>query len=361
MNDALSTVWQQWGWPAGVAAATLLAVLALRYIVVPVFRRLGRRTTVSWDDALVQAVAGPVTVWVAVQGTQLALLQVAALSDAQRSLVSRVAAALTTATVLWAVMNLLSRFADRYEATARERGQGSARYVGLLRKLLGVALITVAGVTIISQLGYKVTPLLTGLGIGGLAVALALEDTLSNFFAGIYMMVDEPMKVGDYVKLATGEEGFIHEIGWRNTRIRPWSNNLIIIPNAKLSQTVVTNNYLPVQEMSVYLEVGVGYGSDLETVETVTVEVATAVQKEVDGAKADWEPLVYYHTFGDSNIEFSVVLRVVSFEAQWALKHRFIKELHRRYAREGIEISFPVRRVEFSEPSRAPMRSEAAQ
>jgi len=184
-----------------------------------------------------------------------------------------------------------------------------------------------------------------------LAVALALQDTLSNLFAGIYMMVDRPVTVGDFIKLESGEEGFVEEIGWRNTKVRMWANNIVIIPNSKLSQSVLTNYYLPHQEMSVYVRCGVAYDSDLEHVERVCVEVAKEVMARVEGSATDWQPAVRFKEFADFSINFLVVLRVTDFAAQYLLAHEYIKALHRRFDREGIEIPFPIRTVIMHPPT----------
>ncbi|MHB8994829.1 MAG: mechanosensitive ion channel family protein [Armatimonadota bacterium] len=257
---------------------------------------------------------------------------------------------------IWALLRLsdyISRQRIKQLVAADMRSR--VQYVGALRKISAIAIVVVGVLTLAGQMGYKIPPLLTGLGIGGLAVALALQDTLANLFAGFYMMFDQPVHVGDYIQLKSGEEGFVQEIGWRNTRIRPWSNSDILIPNSVLSQTIFTNHYLPAQELSVVVECGVSYYSKLANVEQVTLEVATEVLARVEGSARAWEPRVYFHTFGDSNVEFRVVLRAQEFSAQYQLKSEFIKALHERFAAEGIEISFPMRKVEFSQVPPEPM------
>ena len=115
----------------------------------------------------------------------------------------------------------------------------------------------------LNGLGLSITPMLTALGVGGLAVALALQDTLANLFAGVYITIAGQIRVGDYLRLDSGQEGYVADIGWRSTRIRMLPNNLVLVPNAKLSQAIVTNYYLPDRELAVLVEVGVDYGSDL--------------------------------------------------------------------------------------------------
>jgi small-conductance mechanosensitive channel len=147
------------------------------------------------------------------------------------------------------------------------------------------------------------------------------------------------------VKIESGEEGYVTDITWRYTTIRSLPNNRIIVPNAKLSSAIVTNHDLPEREMAVLVQVGVSYGSDLEQVERVTVEVARKVMEEVEGGIPEFAPFIRYHTFGDFSINFTVILRAKEFVDQYLIKHEFVKRLHKRYREMGIEIPFPIRTV----------------
>jgi len=207
-------------------------------------------------------------------------------------------------------------------------------------------LVLIIGVLIILQsLGISIAPLLTALGVGGLAAALALQDTLSNVFAGIQIIISGQIRQGDYIELSGGEAGYITDISWRYTIIRAISNNMIIVPNSKLSTSIITNYHKPQQEMSVLMPVGVAYDSNLEHVERIVIEVAKEVMEEVDGGVPEYEPLVRYNEFGDSSINFNVVMRTKEFTSQYLLRHEFAKRLHRRFNQEGIEIPFPIRTV----------------
>ncbi|MGC8764449.1 MAG: mechanosensitive ion channel family protein [Brevinematia bacterium] len=203
----------------------------------------------------------------------------------------------------------------------------------------------IGGIIILQSLGISISPILAGLGVGGLAVALALQDTLSNLFSGLQIILSRQIKTGDYIKLDSGEEGYVIDINWRNTTIREIKNNQIIIPNSKLSQAIIKNYNLPEKEIVVLVEVGVSYRSDLDKVEKVTIEVAKEVMKELDCGLSSFEPFIRYDTFSDSSINFNVILRAREFADQFLIKHEFIKRLHKRYIKEGIEIPFPIRTV----------------
>jgi small-conductance mechanosensitive channel len=135
------------------------------------------------------------------------------------------------------------------------------------------------------------------------------------------------------------------DVTWRQTTIKQLPNNIIVVPNALIASAILTNYHLPERELSLIVQVGVAYDSDLEHVERVTREVAMEVEREVEGGVAGYEPLIRFHTFGDSSINFSVIMRGQEFVNQYLLKHEFIKRLHGRYNEEGIEIPFPIRTV----------------
>ncbi len=219
------------------------------------------------------------------------------------------------------------------------------QFIPSVRKVVNILIWVAALIQILLEFKQEITPLITGLGIGGLAVALALQDSLSNFFSGFYLIMDKPFRIGDFVRLESGDEGFIETIGWRSTKIRTYRNHVIVVPNAKLSQSLVTNYVLADKNNTFIIECGVGYGSDLDKVEKVTKEVAINVLHQVPGADTHYDPIIRFHTFGDSNINFRVILSVVNFEAQYILKHEFIKALHHRFQEENITIAFPTREI----------------
>jgi small-conductance mechanosensitive channel len=188
-------------------------------------------------------------------------------------------------------------------------------------------------------------PVLTALGLGSLAIALALQDTLSNLFSGLQILASKQIKPGDFVGLDSGEQGEIIDITWRNTIIREISNNEIIVPNSRMASVTLTNYQLPEQELSIPVEIGVAYGSDLELVERVAAEVALEVVRECEEGVTDFEPLVRFYSFGDSAVEFRVILRAIRYRDRFPLVHEFVKRVHARFAEEGIEIPFPQRVV----------------
>lgn len=218
-------------------------------------------------------------------------------------------------------------------------------YIHAVKNVIRIVIISLGVLIILDSLGISITPIIASLGIGGLAIGLALQDTLANYFSGFCLLVDQPIRIGDFIKLDSGEEGYVDAIGWRSTRIRMLANKTVIVPNKMISSNRITNYDYPSPEVAVLVDVGVHYDSDLELVERVTIEVARDVQQTVSGAVRNFEPFIRYHTFADSSINFTVILRAEKFVDNYLIKHEFVKRLHNRYNKEGIIIPFPIRTV----------------
>jgi len=211
---------------------------------------------------------------------------------------------------------------------------------------LTISVLFIIGILIIMQsLGISITPLLTALGVGGLAVALALQDTLSNFFAGLHILFSRPVRPGDYIRLDTGEAGYVVDITWRNTSIKDLFENMIVVPNSKMASAKVVNYALPAKETIIIVPISISYGSDLEHVEQITSQVAQEVMVKVPGGVPDYIPLIRFHSFGEYSLQLNVILCVQEFAAQYLVKHEFIKRLHKRYRIEGIRFPIPVQTV----------------
>ncbi|MFZ1946902.1 MAG: mechanosensitive ion channel family protein, partial [bacterium] len=230
-----------------------------------------------------------------------------------------------------------------------ERVSAGLPVTSLTQHISRLVIFAVGLLVILNTLGITITPILATLGVGGLAVALALQDTLANLFAGLHIVVAKQVRVGDYVKLDSGDAGYVTDINWRTTKIRMLANNVVLVPNDKIAKAIVTNFHLPEDEMSVLVGVGVHYSSDLRKVERVACEVGRDVMREVPGGVPEFEPFIRYHTFGDSSIDFNVILRVKEFTDQHIVRHEFIMRLHERFAREGIVIPFPIRALNYQQ------------
>lgn len=221
---------------------------------------------------------------------------------------------------------------------------------GLAYGILKGTIIVLGFLVILSVLGISITPLLTALGVGGLAVALALQDTLANLFAGIHILMEKSLRVGDFVRLETGQEGYVEDITWRTTRIRMLPNNIVVIPNIKLSQSIVINYYLPETRMSLLIPISVSYSSDPENVEKILIEEAKKAVGEIPGLLGDPDPFVrFIPGFGDSSLDFTLICQVREFVDQYLAQHELRKRIFKRFKEEGIEIPFPHRTIYLKE------------
>lgn len=263
--------------------------------------------------------------------------------------------AVDAALILVATLMIARLVAEGTRATmVRRTGSGAAATIFVNIARLTVLLLGV--LFLLSNLGVSIGPLLTALGVGGLAVALALQDTLANLFAGVHLLASRKVQVGDFIRLDSGEEGQVIDINWRNTTVQQVQNNHAIIPNAKLAQSIIINYFRPQPEMSVVVPVGVSYDSDLDHVERVTREVGAEVMREVPGGVAAHSPVIRFAKFGDSSVNLNVVLRTTEFTQQYVIVSEFVKRLHARYREERIDIPFPMRTLVFAGDDRAPSR-----
>lgn len=321
-------------------AGSLLIGLWLRRFAIPRLLRWASHTQWEAHDVILRAIHGPIVLWSLMAGMCLAMK----FSPIPRDVIdvaAPVLQALWIFSVAWVSANAFAQLIAHYATKWRV----GLPMTSLTQNLAKLVILALGLLIVLDSLGVKIASLLAALGIGSLAVALGLQDTLANLFAGVYVTLSKHISLGDYIRLENGEEGYVADIGWRATTIRMLPDNVVIVPNAKLSQSIITNYYLPDKELAVLAEVGVDYATDLERVERVTCEVARDVMNTVQGGVPEFEPLVRYHAFGDSSIQFSVVMRAKEFVDQFLIKHEFIKRLHKRYRQEGITIPFPVRTI----------------
>jgi small-conductance mechanosensitive channel len=306
-------------------------------------RRLKRRGTITtWggDQIILAALRTAILVWFSAAGAAAAMSALPLrprVSDAIGTFLVVVVVLFTTL----AVARLASDSVKLYSL----RTAGAVRSSSIFVTLVRLGIFAVGLLVLLQTLGVSITPLLGALGIGGLAIALALQDTLANLFAGLHVIASKKVRLGDFVKLDTSEEGHVIDINWRNTSIRTLTNAVIIVPNAKLASALLINFFQPEREQSVLVEICVDYSSDLDHVEEVTVDVARAVLAGTPGAVPGFEPLVRFHTFGDYAIEGTVVLRARETTERFLITHVFIKQLHEAFKREGIEVPYPVRTI----------------
>jgi len=326
--------------PIAIFIIGIIIGIIVERVILNKLYKIAQKTKWEGDDIIIASLRGWIIFWFALAGLNASVLLLGLKSETM-GYIQKFIMIFYIFSVTMVLAKIGVGFVNMYSRKAKDVLPSTSLFVNLTR----IVIIGIGILVILHSLGISIAPLLTALGIGGLAVALALQDTLSNLFAGLHILMTRQIKPGDYVRLESGEEGFVVDITWRNTTIRELPNNYIIVPNSKLAQAIVKNYYMPEREMSVVIQVGVSYDSDLEKVEKVTIEVAKEVMREVPGGIPEFEPFIRYHTFGDSSINFSVILRCREFTDQYIIRHEFIKRLHKRYRQEGIVIPFPIRTI----------------
>ena len=328
-----------------VSIAVIILVLAVLLIVrsflFRILHKWAEKTKTGFDNLIINTIKSPSIFWcigialyIGLESSEIPLKYTFYIIKAILILI------ILSITVVAA--NLVTRVFIRYI----DRSSVSVQSTGLLNTIIKTAVYLIGFIIILNILGISIAPLITALGIGGLAVALALKDTLENLFAGIHIMAEKTVRVGDFIRLETGQEGYVEDISWRTTRIRMLPNNMIVIPNSKLAQSIVVNYFLPEKTMSFQIPISVSYDSDPELVEKILIEEVKKAIKEVPGLLSEPSPVVrFIPGFGESSLDFTLVCHVKEFVDQYPVQHELRKRIFKRFQQEGIEIPFPQRVV----------------
>jgi small-conductance mechanosensitive channel len=332
-------------WPAAIFLGVLLAGLVTRKVIFARLRRFAARTESQFDDIAVESLHTPALLWIVI----LAIYAATELSSLPRNWTTwsgKILMALLIVSLTIALAKLAGRLVRFYGS----RMEG-ALPVSTVTEVVASLVIGILGVLVLLHtLGVSIVPMLGALGVGGLAIALALQDTLSNFFAGFYLSLAGQIRVGDFVQLETGQKGYVTDIGWRSTTLRERLNNLIVIPNSKLAQTIVTNYHLPMPWMMMPIRVGVSYDSDPVHVERVLQEVLEEAAREIPEFASEPAPCVRFMPgFGEYSLDFTLICYVTDYEAQFFAQHELRKRVFARLAEERIKIPFPARTIEITQ------------
>ena len=305
-------------------------------------RLFARRTTTTWDDDLAKRLPLPLGILGGIVACAAALQQVApGLDDTLVRQVEGVLLIVFTLVGAWGIMRLLWFGLDRL-GRRQARFQPATRVTG---RVVSILLYSLAFVAILSQYGISITPLLTGLGLAALAIGLALQETLSNFFAGIWMQTEQPLSPGHYVRLeGQNVEGFVEQVGWRTTRIRVLAGSLVVIPNSKVAQAIVTDFTLPAPTMSVVMTFRLPFDVDPNRAMAILVEEAKEAAKVTPGLLEDPAPFANATPgIGEYGIGYSLIIKVREFVDQWNAQTAVTTRVWHRLQKEGIRLVYPTR------------------
>ena len=364
MGDIVQTWWQAVSdWAAGgaltwvdllVSSTILLAAIAIAILFSTlIFRWLLRRSImagVNFDVKTVAAVRIPFAAFIILAGLYLGITYlspppaVQILADKAGAVIAIMIGAVLINGVASAALHWLQIRLHRSDPH-----HASGWLFPMMRRGLLAFIIATAAMVALDILGINISPLVAGLGIAGLAVALALQPTLGNLFAGAYVTTEGLIEIGDYIEMSDGTSGFVMDVSWRSARLRTRTNNLVVIPNSLFAETIITNFNKPDAPVNMIVPCGVAYESDLEVVERTSLEVANTLRQEIEEAEPEFEPRFFYQAFGDSNIDFVVVVQAKNRLAGFIVRSELIKRLHSRFATEGITINYPVRTLNFPE------------
>jgi len=331
--------------PSVVALLSAVTLLTIRSIAFRLLHKWAEKTETKIDDIIIKSLKTPSVYWCIAIGLYIGIA-VSALPEKYVFYISKAIHIIVIFSITIAAANLSGKIFRNYIQSSNLPIPTTGLAYGILKGII----LVLGFLIILSVLGISITPLITALGVGGLAVALALQDTLANLFAGIHVLMEKSVRVGDFIKLETGQEGYVEDITWRTTRIRMLPNNMVIIPNSKLSQSIMINYYLPEKRMSLLIPIGVSYSSDPEKVERILVEETKKAVGEIPGLLGEPEPFVrFIPGFGESSLDFTLICQVQEFVDQYLAQHELRKRIFKRFKEEGIEIPFPHRTVYLKE------------
>ena len=345
-----------WGplYALGVFAALVLVAAIAQAVFQLVLHRRMRSAPDALNTQILSAVRGPAVLFIVLLGLFLGVLVLTSLTsptfdvlDGWDTWVRKAWVVVIVAEVSYLASHLTQFLIAWYlrAIAARTTTDLDAKLLPPIRRVLPLTIYFVGALVALDNLDISISPLLAGLGIGGLAVALAVQPTLSNFFAGTYLVTEGELKEGDFIELESGPSGYIAGVGWRSTKIRSRYNNLIIVPNSHMASSVVTNYSSPSPAMNVIVTCGVSYDADLERVENLVMQVAQQVIDESPDAVKENPPYFGFSEFGDSNIDFWVFLQARDRWGTFTVTNDLIKRIHARFKEEDIEINYPMRKL----------------
>lgn len=331
--------------PVSAAIVSCLALLFLRSLSLKIFKAWANRkeNNLRVYGAVWQSISIPSVYWC----IAVALYVGMAISDLPDKYVLYLEKAIHVILV-FSVSIAVSDIIGRIFSSQVQKLNIPISTTGIVNGVLRGTIVIIGLLIILSILGISIAPLITALGVGGLAVALALQDTLANLFAGFHILLEKSIRIGDFIKVETGQEGCVDDITWRTTRIRTLSSSMVMVPNRKLAQSVVINYSLPEKEVGVGVVIRVSYAADYERVEKILTEEARKAVTEVPGVVETQQPSVSF-TPGESSLDFTLGFTVKQFSDQYSVQNEVRKRIFKRFREEGLDFPFATRTVYMKE------------
>ena len=351
MNDIFELIQSNqlmntWFIPAAIVFIGIVLGMIFKQVVHTRLKKAALTSEWEGDDIILNAVESQIVIWFFWAALSLALRDVE-IAEPFGLYVSNSLIIILMASITHAAAKLIVGLLNLW---SKKQGGGFPSTT-MFTNFVWITVYSIGLLVILDALDISIAPMLTALGIGGLAVSLALKDTLTDVFAGLHILLSKKVQPGDFISLDSGEMGYVQNITWRNTKMLERTNNIIHIPNTKLSNAIIKNYDSGDPSFSVKIPVGVGYDSDLDVVERVVMEVANDLHQYMDQMNKQSTPSFKFKGFGESSIDFMVYFRGNKYGDQNPIIHEFVKKLHKRFNEEGIDIPFPMRTViQRSEP-----------
>ncbi len=344
---------------AAIAFGIVVASIVLADVFIVLLDRLVKpllsKTRTTFDDRVFRAARGPVKLVFFVFGLYFASNYVAPSAvvggktlDELLVLALIVAGGHAAAEIVDGIIDWFYHDITPETSRLKRRIDVSKDVFPITRKIVRIAIYLGALMILLNRLGIEISPLLAGLGVASLAVGLALQDTLSNFFAGMYLLSDKPIKADDFVALDTEDskiKGNVQEIGWRSTKIKAPQGFVYVIPNSKVASSIVANLETDGEGYAVAVNVGAEYGTPAEKIEAALARAVKNAEKKDASIVKGFEPLVRFTNYGASALEFSVIFKVKTYWDQHAAASEVRKEIQKEFAKAGIKMAFPTTTV----------------
>lgn len=345
--DFIRPYWSDPLTSAAIFIAVLLIAILFNKLIYPLIIKLVRRTSRDLEQLLSKSIRIPLSFGIVVVGGYFALTIPLNLSQRPQQVINSAISILLILLAVVAITSFISKLISWYSKRMSTRGQSplNDQLLQLFRRVTQVIIYGLGSLLILDQMDVNISPLIAGLGLGGLAVALAIQPTLSNLFAGTYVMTEGIISTGDFIEIEGGVSGYVIGVGWRSTTIRTFQNNLVVIPNGRFAETILTNYHKPVPAINIIVNCGTSYDSDLAQVEAVSKEVMQDVLDNNPNANKEYGGFFGYDNFGDSNVNFWLFIQANDRLAGFSVKNDLMQKLHRRFKELSITINYPVRTI----------------
>ncbi|MDG6217853.1 MAG: mechanosensitive ion channel [Candidatus Thermoplasmatota archaeon] len=322
-----------------VAIAWFSYFIIRRFILV-----FTEKTKTKFDDILIEIIRRPIIILIIIYGIISSILQLN-INIGVRTNIYQIYSFIVVIIALYVALRAFNEFLDEF---SRKKGGKKAPFNAVLKpvfKKIGLIIILTAGLIFaLNSLGINVTALLAGAGVMGLVVAFAAQDTLSNFFSGMHLLLDRPFKIGDIILLESGEYCQVENVGMRSTKLYSiFDHELIVLPNNSLANQKIVNLVQPDNRIKVRLNIGVAYGSDVKKVMGILSSVALDHENVVKDAGL--EPVVRFSDFADSSLNFFLIVWVDDVMNQWKVLSDLREKIDVMFKENGVEIPFPQRTV----------------